>query len=197
MTRRSLPFVLRDRPGSIEVRVEPNRDPEDLGHSLAAVDYDRDGFLGFPCVEAFVHYEGTGPRAWMGWLQLVERIDDDGTVTVEVDSLPLFGDASPLYTFGYAPAFADFPANPHHPDGRWHAYAFLVAVPDIARSKVLEPVTGFHWGYRLLSGKPVELFEPTSLSPDKWNEMREFLATRYPSWSFLHAQAQPRTAHSS
>jgi hypothetical protein len=180
----SLPFRLRDRSGNVEIRVEPNLDPEDLGHPLVAIGYDRARFVGFPVIEARIQYDGRGPRAWMGWLQVIERVDDDGTVAMDVDSAPLLGDESPLYTFGYAPTFSDFPANPSHPDGSWHAYAFLVVVPDVVRSKVLEPVIGFHWGYRLLSGRPVEIFRLTPLSLGKWNEMREFLAARHPHWSF-------------
>jgi hypothetical protein len=181
----TVPFILRDRSGSVEIHVEANRDPDDLGHPLVAVGYDREAFVGFPVVEAHIRYEGRGPRAWMGWLQVIERVDDDGTVVIEVDAAPLLGDQSPLYTFGYAPTFSDFPANPSHPDGRWHAYAFLVAVPDVVRSRVLKPVVGFQWGYRLLRGRPVEIFEPNPLALGKWNAVRELLATRYPTWSFL------------
>ena len=183
----SLSFMLRERSGNVTIRVEPNRGPEDLGHPLVAVGYDRGRFVGFPVVEAVVSYEGAGWRAWMGWLQVIERVDDDGTVAVDVD-VPLCGVDSPLYTFGYRPTFFDAPANPDHPNGRWNAYAFLVAVPDVVRSKVLQPINGFHWGYRLLGGEPVELFEPTPLSVGMWDALRELLATSFPSWSFLPEQ---------
>ena len=52
---------------------------------------------------AHVEYDGTGPRAFMGWLQVVVRHDDDGTSTPDVDAVALLGEASPLYTFGYKP----------------------------------------------------------------------------------------------
>jgi hypothetical protein len=89
-----------------------------------------------------VEYDGQGPRAFMGWLQVVERRDDDGNAAVEVDAVPVFGEESPLYTFGYAPTLADFPANPTDPDGSWTAFAFLVAIPDVMRSRRLEVITG-------------------------------------------------------
>ena len=80
------------------------------------------------------------------------------------------------------------PANPDHPDGRWNAYTFLVAVPDVVRSEVLHPITGFRWGYRLLGGEPVEIFEPTPLPVGKWDALRDFLTGCFPSWSFLAEQ---------
>lgn len=89
----------------MHVEVWPNDDPEDLGHRLVAVGYDALAFRGFPCVKATIEYDGAGPRAWMGWLQVIQRHDDDGTLNENVDTVPLFGDESPLYTFGYLPTF--------------------------------------------------------------------------------------------
>jgi hypothetical protein len=48
-----------------------------------------------------------------------------------------------------SPTFADAPANRHHPDGAWNAYAFLAAIPEVMRSRAVGPVAGFSWGYRL------------------------------------------------
>lgn len=140
-----LPFRLRDRDGTVHVEVVPNANPEELGHHLVAVGYDEDRFRGFPCLTATITYAGAGPRAWMGWVQLIERRDIDGSVTTQVDGAPVFEQGSPLYAFGYLPTFSDFPANPDHPDGDWVAQTFLVAIPDVVRSTVLVPVTAFSW----------------------------------------------------
>lgn len=184
-TSLDLPFRLRDRAGEVHVAVGTNEDPEDLGHPLVAVGYDIDLFRGYPVVVATVSYDGSGPRAWMGWVQLVERYDDDGRVVGSVDLADLLGGDNPFYTFGYLPTFSDFPANPDHPDGDWVAHAFLVAVPDVIRTRVLEPVVGFRWGYRLQSHRPAAIFPPTPLQARDWEHHRERLESQFPTWRFL------------
>jgi hypothetical protein len=186
-----LPFRLRERKGRVLVRVEASDDPDDLGLPLVAVGYERDAFVGFPILEARVNYEGRGPRAWMGWLQVITRLDADGTRTEEADADPLVGDGWPLYTFGYAPTLSDCPANPGHPDGDWTADAYLVAIPDVMRTRVLAPITGFRWGYRLEAGSPPSVFEPRGLSDETWEEhRRHLLAPAYPAWTFLPSGTQ-------
>ncbi len=127
-------FRLRERDGTIHIEVVPNTDPKDLGHPLVAVGYDEDLFRGFPCITGTIAYAGSGPRAWMGWVQVIERRDVEGTVTIEVDLAPVFAAGSPLYAFGYLPTFSDFPANPDHPNGDWVAATFLLAIPNVVRS---------------------------------------------------------------
>ena len=191
MHQLEVPFRLRERDGIVTVRVERNDNPDDLGLSFVAVGYDRDAFTGFPVMEAVVHYDGRGPRAWMGWLQVISWHDVDGTRTDDVDALSLGGGDSPLYTFGYAPTLSDCPANPSHPDGDWTANTYLVAVPDVMRSKVLQPITGFPWGYRLRSGKPESLFEPSALPLETWDQHRErLLASSHPAWTFLPSSTE-------
>lgn len=182
-----MPFQVRDRAGSIYVEVWPNDDPEELGLGLVAVGYDEAAFRGFPCVQATIRYDGEGLRAWFGWLQVIERCDLDGTVSEEVDAVPVFGAECPLYTFGFLPTFSDFPANPHHRDGDWVAHAWVVTILDVVRSRTLAPVVGFRWGYRLASGRPVDLFAPTPLWLDTWESHRRLLESGYPTWQFCHA----------
>jgi hypothetical protein len=179
-----LPFRLRDRDGGVHVELVPNTDPEDFGHPLVAIGYDEELFRGFPCVTGTIAYGGVGPRAWMGWVQVIERRDVVGEVALGVDLAPVFADGSPLYAFGYLPTFSDFPANPSHPDGDWVAETFLVAIPDVVRSSVLVPVTAFRWGYRLRDHRAVELFEPEALGLDAWDRRRTLLAGNHPDWTF-------------
>lgn len=178
-----LPFRLRERAGVVRVEVVSNTDPEEIGHPLVAVGYDAAAFRGFPIVQADVAYEGSGALAWMGWLQVIVRTDDDGAVYPGVDVAGLFGDECPLYVFGFKPTFSDFPANPTHPDGNWVADAFLVAIPDVVRSRVLDLVAGFRWGYRLQAGRAVERFSPTPLGVADWNAHLPLLASEYPTWT--------------
>jgi hypothetical protein len=64
------------------------------------------------------------------------------------------------------------------------AESFLVAVPDIARSRRLDALTGFRWGYRLTAGNP-EPLPVAAIGPDRWNAHLPMLADLYPSWTFL------------
>lgn len=178
-------FRLRDRTGTVHVEVRPNEDPEELGHPLVAVGYAVDLFRGFPVVTATVSYRGYGARAWMGWVQVIDRRDDDGAVVSGVDLADLLGGATPMYTFGYLPTFSDFPANPDHPDGDWVAHAYLVAIPDVVRSRRIAPVLGVRWGYRLVSHRPVDLFAPTELHESDWEGHRALLEEEFPDWAFL------------
>jgi hypothetical protein len=180
-----LPFELRGRRGTVTASIRPNDDPEDLGHPLIATGYRREAFVGFPVLTATVAYDGDGPRAWMGWVQVVHRHDTDGTTTGDVDTLPVFGAGSPMCVFGHRPTFSDAPANPDHPNGDWLADAFLVAIPDVGRSPVLFPVAGFRWGYRLHRGVPVALLGPDALPDSTWVHHRILLATQFPGWTFL------------
>ncbi len=177
-------FRLRDRYGTIHIEVNANEDPVEVGHPLVAIGYDVQKFHGFPVITASVTYDGIGVRAWMGWLQVIERHDDDGTVVSSVDVLP-FLEGVPLFTYGYLPTFSDFPANPDHPDGDWIAHTFLVAVPDVVRTRRLEPLAAFRWGYRLVDGHPVERFAPTELAIETWESHRSLLESEYPDWEFL------------
>ena len=97
----------------------------------------------------------------------------------------MLGQDLPLSTFGYLPSFADAPANPHHPDGSWRAFAFLIAVPDLVRVREVFPVAGFGWGYRLRGTRPVELFAPTPAGTDVWETWRPLLSELHTRWSFL------------
>ncbi len=180
-----IPFQLRDRHGVVTVSLARNEDPEELGHPLIAVGYERDMFVGFPAVTASISYQGEGVRAFMGWVQVIERHDADGTIRADVDRLPtVFGEGCPLYSFGYCPTFADYPANPQHPDGDWVADAFLVAIPDVARSRVLDPVAGFRWGYRLAGSRPVKLFQPEPVGMEAWRHHARTLQVACPVWTF-------------
>jgi hypothetical protein len=185
-----LPFSCRGGTGSVQVHYGVTADPEEIGFGLVAVGYDPARFRGFPAVRAEVSFGQDGYRAVFGWVQIITRTteptsDAAGETEVSVDLAPLLADQDcPLAFFGYLPTLFDAPANPDHPDGDWVAESFLVAVPDIARTRRLAPVTGFNWGYRLKSGRAQPL-PAGPAGPQRWLAHRAMLAERHPTWSFL------------
>lgn len=181
-----LPFACRGAAGEIAVTVRVNADPEREGLPLVARGYDRERFAGFPVATATLHYDGIGYRGIFGWLQghrsarfIRRHVMERG----RLNRRRLRGD-SPLCSFGWLPSFYDAPANPDHPDGLWLADAFLVAIPDFARSRTLTCVTGFRWGYELRQSRPVVL--PPEPAPDgTWADHLATLRGSYPDWDFV------------
>jgi len=117
----------------------------------------------------------------MGWIQLVSR--ESGS-DVSVDLMPNLDQSDPFYAYGYLPTFFDAPANPDHPDGTWRADTFLVVVPDVIRSRTVEPVGAFTWGYELRSGRP-RLLDVVPLDATDWAGHRSALQSNHPAWSFV------------
>ncbi|MFF0270200.1 hypothetical protein [Kribbella sp. NPDC004536] len=119
-----------------------------------------------------MEFGGEGINAVFGWIQVIEN-----SGVVSVDLLPNLDATDPFYVYGYLPTFFDAPANPDHADGVWRAETFLVVVPDVIRSRVVELVAGFSWGYELRDGLP-ELVEVAEV--DGWAGRRDVLASRHP-----------------
>jgi hypothetical protein len=182
-----LPFIVRGGNGVVLVKYGVTLDAGAVGFDLVAVGFDSARFQGFPVVQADVRFSQEGYRAMFGWIQLVTTTSVESPVqeSVSVDLAPfLIDEGSPMAFFGHLPTLFDAPANPDHPDGEWLSESFLVAAPDVARTRRLAAIAGFCWGYRLRAGRP----EPLPLSavgPDRWLIHHELLASQYPSWSFL------------
>ncbi|MFC9692255.1 hypothetical protein ACFTSF_27145 [Kribbella sp. NPDC056951] len=175
----SVPFETRGHRGLISVRVIPNDDPWASGHQLVVPDLDAEAFRGFPICTAALRYHGQGVQAIMGWIQVVTN---GGSATV--DLVPNLSSVDPFSSYGYLPTFFDAPANPDHPDGTWRADTFLVVVPDVIRSRVVEPIAAFSWGYELYSGRP-ELLDVGALPAKGWAGHRELLEAGHPAWTFV------------
>jgi hypothetical protein len=143
-------------------------------------------FRGFPVVRASITYSGEGLRGAMGWIQVVRHIAADRVGEVAVDRFPLGPEDSPLYTYGYLPTFFDAPANPDHPDGVWQADTWLIAIPDVIRSRRVAPITGFRWGYNLESGRP-SLLPLTGLALTDWRDLLPALRDEHRRWAFLES----------
>ncbi|MEV0284443.1 hypothetical protein AB0H36_10035 [Kribbella sp. NPDC050820] len=175
----SVPFETRGHRGLIAIRVVPNDDPWASGHQLVVPDLDAESIRGFPVCTATLRYHGHGINAIMGWVQVITR-EFDGDVSVDV--LPYFA-GTPLYSYGHLPTFFDAPANPDHPDGTWRADAFLVIAPDVIRTRTLQPIAAFTWGYRLVGGYP-DTLDPARLEHSNWAGHRTVLGRDCPAWSF-------------
>jgi hypothetical protein len=162
----TLDFRLRGYSGRVAVAYEENRDPHSVGFDALGLPFDLALTVGYPTCRATVEYAGPGYRAYMGWIQLVTNHDPaTGTETVSNDVLPIHRDIdSPFVTFGVAPTFFDAPANPDHDSEDWIADTFLVACPDVARTRCVAA----------LAGVPVvALFGPSE--PALWSPVGERL----------------------
>jgi hypothetical protein len=51
------------------------------------------------------------------------------------------------------------------------------------RTRVLEPVAAFSWGYRIVGGYP-DTLDPVRREATGWAGHHRVLATRYPAWTF-------------
>lgn len=176
----SIPFETRGNRGLISVRIVPNDDPWASGHQLLVPGLNAEAFRGFPICTASLRYHGQAIAGIMGWIQVATR-EFDGEMSV--DRAPNLDQTDPFYTYGYLPTFFDAPANPDHPDGIWRADTFLVVVPDVNRSRIVEPIAGFSWGYRLQSGRPT-LLDVTALSASGWAGHSAVLEKSHPAWTF-------------
>lgn len=181
-----LPFAFQGGLGELQIQYSVTTDPLAVDLDLVAVGFDEERFRGFPVIRAGVSFSHEGHRAIFGWLQIITRSTTaTGDLEVTVDVPPVLAETgSPLADYGYLPTMFDAPTNPDHPDGEWLAETFLVAVPDIGRSRQLVALSGFRWGYQLTAGRPTSLpVEP--LGSERWDHHCPMLAAGYQSWSFL------------
>lgn len=182
----SMPFRLRGHAGRVAVYSGVNDDPRRTGFDLLGLPFDLALTRGYPTIRAAITYEGTGYRAYMGWIQLITNRDPaTAEATTSVDLPPIhWGVDSPFFTFGSAPTFFDAPANPDHETEDWIAEAFLVVCPDVARTRRIAALLGFRWGYALRARRPTPLaVEPAGANA--WDAHLPLLREQFPDWEFL------------
>ena len=182
----TLDFRLRGYNGRVAVAYEENRDPHHVGFDALGLPFDLALTVGYPTCRATVEYAGPGYRAYMGWIQLVTNHDSTtGAETVSNDVLPIHRDIdSPFATFGVAPTFFDAPANPDHDAEDWIADTFLVACPDVARTRSVAALLGFRWGYALRE-RHAQPLPVERINSNVWDRHLLLLRTQYPMWEFL------------
>jgi hypothetical protein len=171
----ALPFRWAGREGEVQIEIRDNDDPAALGCEEFA--------RGFPVIRATIAPLATGYTEMLGWVQLVD--DSWHGNGFHADGFEPFGDLPhPFSYYGVSPTLFDAP----HYDGEnfdFLAHTFLCGLG----GKLLEfrrearAVLGFSWGCRK-RGQEIELLEPRALAPEDWDDHHDFLASRYPDWTF-------------
>jgi hypothetical protein len=178
-------FDLRGHIGQVEVAIEPNREPAELGCGLLSDEIHADAAVGFPVCTATIRYERTGYAAAFGWIQLVRSTDDPSNgQAFELDPLALLrGVDTPYAFFGIKPALFDAPFRSSYADLDWQAHTFLCFSPDAVMTKTVCAVTGFSWGFRLRDGG-FTFQGPAELPPVEWTGHVTTLSAMFPAWTF-------------
>jgi hypothetical protein len=171
-----LDFRLHDASGSVEVAVEPNRNPESLAKPPFAKDC--------PVCTATVTYAGEGYKAAIGRVQLVRSTDGAGaSKEFEMDPFePLGPSAHPFCFFGLR-RFSSTP-RPVHPVRIWIGAPRASCVSSQWTTRVRRVRSSdFSWGFTIRS-KQVSLTPPRRLSAAEWDKHRPLLRREHPAWSF-------------
>jgi putative transposase len=198
--RKSIPFSLNDRRGSVTVSYGKNEDPILAGFdSIPGLTIDIALSRGYPVVHAVIDaYQGSGYRTFCGWLQIVTRTlydsYDTGQTPVEssasADVAPSMDDlGSPFASFGNLPQFFDAPCRNlyGHAQLRWVADTFLTTVPKRSRDEEISRLLGFRWGYveyDTPEQRPVSLLPLEVTEAQAWNALLPFLRKEFPKWRF-------------
>ncbi len=180
-------FTLRGFDGRVLVRYEENTDPQGWGFGLLNLPFDLELVRGFPVCEVEIEYEGPGYYATMGRIQLVTVNETlSGETWTAIDQMPnQHGLELPFTEFGQKPTMFDAPGpNPPRSDETWLAETFLAICPDVGRTRTVETITGFSWGYRLEQMQPT-LLPVEACSSECWNQHLPYLKETFPSWTFL------------
>lgn len=65
----------------------------------------------------------------------------------------------------------------------WRATTFLVHTPDAVLSRVIRPICGFSWGYRVEEGS-VHRDALTVADAGDWSAILPDVRTRFATWTF-------------
>ena len=183
----TIPFRLRDVDGTVSVLYGVNEDPIRWGYGVLELEWFSPELVrGFPIMEASVDHPAEGYAADMGWVQVVRYdIRDPGEEeqAVVFDVPPQLAEMDiPYAAFGVRPTFFDAPAM-SATNATWRATTFLVHTPDAVLSRVIRPICGFSWGYRVEDGRV--LLDALAVSDaSEWARDLPDLRTRFESWTF-------------
>ena len=183
----TIPFRLRGVGGTVSVLYGVNEDPIRWGYAVLELEWFSPELVrGFPIMEASVDHPAEGYAADMGWLQVVRYdIRDPGEeeqATV-FDVPPQLAETDvPYAAFGVRPTFFDAPAMSAS-NATWRATTFLVHTPDAVLSRVIRPICGFCWGYRVEEGS-VHLDALTVADAGDWSAILPDVRTRFAAWTF-------------
>lgn len=93
--------------------------------------------------------------------------------------------------WGSEPTLIDAPnrdkTDPKWEGYDWYARTFLTYDLKAAMQKMLVPILGFEWGFKIVNGE-VLVKELRRLDLSAWNEHLDLLRGKYPGWEFKDAE---------
>jgi hypothetical protein len=170
--------------GRVHVSCVANDDPRRVGKGEEA--------RGFPVCTATIEYPGEGYRALFGWVQLVRSTDNAfGGAAFEMDPVRFFEDSpAPYCWYGVRPILFDAPSRDDRRPIEWLAHSFLGVTPrDAGARKLVVPLLGFSWGFRIDAPDRMLLVPVERLEAEHWNGHVAYLSARYPTWEFASASS--------
>jgi hypothetical protein len=171
----ALPYRWAGTEGEVRVEIRENDDPAAFGCAEFA--------RGFPVIRATITPVSRGYADMLGWVQLVDDSwHADGFHTDGFE--PLGQLPHPFGFYGVSPTLFDAP----HFDGEafdFRAHTFLCGLGGelLEFRRETRAVLGFSWGCRKREGE-IEFFDIEALTPESWDSHREYLARRFPEWTF-------------
>ena len=184
MSTTNIPFSFNNERGSISVQVTRNAGAKHSGFDTLGP-MSHWNLNGFPVMKADVAFTGKGYRAIFGWIQIVHLdFPHDGRKKTIVDVIPsCIGLGIPFVYFGHLPTLFDAPARHPRSAGSFTAESFLCKPPLLARTRSIEFIAGFRWGYKIdadsgkLSHMPV-----AQIGAAEWEKIRGLITKKYPRW---------------
>lgn len=199
--RLSLAFQVPDRSeASVEVIVEPNRDPKRYGLSLLLPDFSLADTSGLPTCHAVLESPlSQGYASMYGWIQLVRseksqsEWEDPIPITTQnewvMDPIPITSDLNTPFTwFGPEPQLFDAPIyrGLKQTDRQmdWTARSFLTYIDDCLISQVVKPVLAFEWGFDVRNGE-ISMKSLRRLELHDWDGHVPLLRKKFANWQFM------------
>ena len=133
-------------PGRVTVTVERTVDPAIVGA--------HDGAISLANCKATIEFEGRGYLQLFGWVQLVRSTDNafQGEA-FEMDPFDPFQlcelAPTPYCCYGVLPTLFDAPSRDERVYLDWVAHSFMAVSPSHGNRRVVTPLLGFSWGFRI------------------------------------------------
>jgi hypothetical protein len=175
-------FSYQGNKGRVVISVEKTLEPAILGA--------RDGAFNLANCTATVEFAGRGYLQLFGWVQLVRSTDNafQGE-KFEMDPFDPFklyeGAPSPYCWYGILPTLFDAPSRDERVYLDWVAHSFLAASPLRGDRRIVTPLLGYSWGFRIADDGNVTLHPIAALTATDWEAHIPYLQDCYPGWSFV------------
>lgn len=176
-----IPFTYNGHNGGVVVSIERTLEPLILGA--------HDGAIGLANCTATIEFDGRGYQQLFGWVQLVRSTDNafqgEKFEMDPFDPFRLYERApSPYCWYGILPSLFDAPSRDERVRLDWVAHSFLGASPLRGDRRVVTPLLGFSWGFRVREDGSITLDTVTPLTAADWESHTPYLRECYPEWRF-------------